>query len=193
MIREHFGSRRGLARLLIEEMRWLTGAGRSSPVRLSQVERLVFVCRGNICRSAFAAEVSRTLNFPAVSYGLDTHTGKPADPGMLAAARSLGHDLSAHTTSRLDEYEPQPTDLVAVFELSQLHQVHERLPDSMSAPLGRWARPARTYIHDPYMSLPEFYRRSCEVIQAATRRLVHEVHHASDNAVTQHGSATRSG
>jgi protein-tyrosine phosphatase len=193
MIREHFGSRSGLAKLLIEELRWLTGVDRAAPIELRKISRLVFVCRGNICRSAFAAEVARALQFPAVSYGLDTRKGKPADPGMVAAARSLGHDLSLHTTLPLDEYEPLDTDLVAVFELSQLRQVRDRLPRSMSVPLGRWAKPARTYIHDPYMSAPAFYTRSCELIESATRRIVADIHHASGPTAAAHDTSVRSG
>lgn len=191
MIREHFGSRRGLARLLLEEMRWITGAERASRVVLHDVLRLVFVCRGNICRSAFAALVSRSLNFSALSFGLDTHSGKPADAGMREAARSLGHDLSEHRTSQMDEYQPQDGDLIAVFELGQLQQVRTLLPDVMSAPLGRWARPARTYIHDPYMSLPEFYRKNAQTIEAATRRLIAEIRRAKGDAQDVHTAAAR--
>ncbi len=175
MIRERFGSRRGLARLVLEEMQWLTGAGRTAALRLSEVSRLVFVCRGNICRSAFAESVSRAQGFDAVSFGLDTHNGKPADTGMTAAARSLGHDLSAHQTARIDRYQPAAGDLVLVFELGQLQQVRALLPSARSVPLGRWARPARTYIHDPYMSIPEYYRKSAETIDAATGRLIADI------------------
>lgn len=175
MIRTYFGSRRGLLQLALDELQWLSGAERGPQLRLEAVRRLVFVCRGNICRSAFAASVARALDFPTSSFGLHTELGKPADSGMRAAAKEIGYDLGAHRTAPITAYEPEPNDLLAVFELNQLRQLRERYPSAMVAPLGRWAHPPRTYIHDPHNTPAAFYARTCAVIESATRSLVADV------------------
>jgi protein-tyrosine phosphatase len=175
MIRTYFGSRRGLLQLALDELHWWSGAGRGPQVRLESVRRLVFVCRGNICRSGFAASVAQSLDFPSISFGLQTEPGKPADPGMRAAAEAVGYDLGAHRTAPIAVYEPAVGDLLAVFELDQQRQLHTLFPSTMVAPLGRWARPARTYIHDPYGAPAAFYARSCAVIESATRSLVADI------------------
>jgi protein-tyrosine phosphatase len=179
MIRALFGSRKGLLRLLGDELAWHSLTERVAPVAWPYVRRLVFVCRGNICRSALSAEVARSLGAPAVSFGLETERGKPADPGMLAAARHLGFALEGHRTSPIADYAPLDGDLLAVYELGQLQQLRARLPEADIRPLGRWARPPRAYIHDPYGNTPEYYDRSCRLIAAATTALVREYQRAA--------------
>ena len=50
-IGDRFGSRRGLARLVRYQVGWWLRPGRLPDARLEGVTRLVFVCRGNICRN----------------------------------------------------------------------------------------------------------------------------------------------
>ncbi len=65
--------------------------------------RLVFVCHGNIMRSAFSAQVARaTVPDHAdqiVSTGTHANPGREAEPNALAVAASLGVDLSSHQAS----------------------------------------------------------------------------------------------
>jgi protein-tyrosine phosphatase len=180
MIKSTFGSRRGLLALVREEAQWWLGPDRATSVSLDGVTRLVFVCRGNICRSAFAAEVSRSIGFPAVSFGLRTQHGHHANAGMVAAASLRGHDLSNHRTSPIASYEALKGDLVVVFELSQLQQVKQLVPNAAVMLLGRMARPPRTYIHDPFGTTPEFYNRSSGLIESATKRLIARVRERSN-------------
>lgn len=65
--------------------------------------RLVFVCHGNIMRSAFSAQVARAA-FPEhadriVSTGTHANPGREAQATALAVAASLGVDLSSHQAS----------------------------------------------------------------------------------------------
>lgn len=172
MIRAIFGSRRGLLRLLRDEVAWWRAPARTVPVPWPAVRRLVVVCRGNICRSAFGAAVARSFGVSAISFGLDTDRGKPADPGMVEAAHRLGYDLRGHRTAPIGDYVPEEGDLMVVFEFDQLRQLRARWPKAIIRPLGRWAQPPRTYIHDPYGNTSAFYSRSCELIASATRSLV---------------------
>jgi protein-tyrosine phosphatase len=148
------------------------------PVAWDAVRRLVFICRGNICRSAFGAAVARSLGVSAMSFGLDTRRGGPADPGMREAARRFGHDLGGHRTAPIDDYAPLEGDLLLVFEMAQLRQLQLLRPEAIIRPLGRWARPPRAYIHDPYANSRAFYSRTCRIIETATRSLVDELRRA---------------
>jgi protein-tyrosine phosphatase len=54
-----FGTARGLVRLMLSYGEVALGAAGISPPDRAVVRRLVFVCHGNICRSAFADVVAR--------------------------------------------------------------------------------------------------------------------------------------
>lgn len=72
------------------------------------MQRILFVCLGNICRSPLAEGIAREriaaccLDVTVASCGTaGWHAGEGADPRMVAAARAAGHDLSAHRARQL--------------------------------------------------------------------------------------------
>lgn len=172
-IGDRFGSRRGLARFVRHQVGWWLRPTRMEPAELDEVSRLVFVCKGNICRSAMAEAVARSQGFPACSFGTDTHLGKPANPGMAAAAGTLGYDLAVHRTSPIDTYAWQPGDLVLVFEPGHLRELQSGVGRSWRIELlGAWARPRRAYIHDPFGGTPQYYQRVGNLVEDAVTNLV---------------------
>lgn len=179
MIRDCFGSRRGLLRLWQQELQWWASTRALDTESLVHTRRLVFVCRGNVCRSPLGEAVARARGFEALSFGLRTTAGTQANPGMLAAAAELGYDLSAHGSRPLDSYEPAEGDLLLGFELGQLAALRHRFPRVPSSVLGRWAWPPRAYIHDPYQGTPAYYHRCSRLIVSATGRLLAELGHSS--------------
>ena len=175
-IGDRFGSRRGLARFVLHQVSWWLRPGRPPDAGLEGVTRLVFVCRGNICRSAVAEAVARTLDFPACSFGTRTHLGKPANAGMAEAAAMLGYDLSGHRTTPLEHYTRAPGDLVLVFEPGHLDELRSGVGRKWQvALLGAWARPRRAYIHDPFDGTAQYYERVARLIQGAVANLVGEI------------------
>jgi protein-tyrosine phosphatase len=162
MIRQRFGTFRGLVRLALSYPQ--LALGRSASVRPdpASVRRIVFVCQGNICRSAFADVVARHSGLRAVSFGLSTTTGRPAHAPAILAARTLGFDLAAHQALDLKDYRPEPGDLLLAMEVRQLHRLaaDRRLKDFPRMLLGRWARPIWPHLHDPY-GLDDRYMLSC--------------------------------
>src|SRR5688500_3052052 len=74
------------------------------PPSLGPSDVVVFVCHGNIIRSALAEALMRRHGAAAaggpfdrtVSAGLAARPGREADPRAVAAARALGVDLAAH-------------------------------------------------------------------------------------------------
>lgn len=69
---------------------------------MSQTQRIVFVCSGNICRSPLAEALARSMlaerDIPAVviSAGTLGIQGRPAAANSIAAAAEIGVDLEGH-------------------------------------------------------------------------------------------------
>jgi protein-tyrosine phosphatase len=128
------------------------------------IERFVFVCKGNICRSPYAEARARSLGLPSLSAGLEADPGRPANQDFAAAALSLGVDLSAHRARSVNELALTPNDALITFEPGQARALRDR-PWRGSGParvllLGLFCSPARPYLHDPYgASAP--YARAC--------------------------------
>lgn len=161
---EQFGGKRAALRLLRYQtagtLGILSGYG-NAPLR--DVQRLVFVCSGNICRSPFAHHLALSCGFPSVSFGLHSTANIPANPNALEIAREFGVSLSSHRSTLIDAYVPEPGDLVLCFDPQ-----HAETLDSIIAHregvrvnlLGMWRSPPLAYIHDPY-GLGDAHFRIC--------------------------------
>src|SRR6267378_2068745 len=82
----------------------------------NRVKRLVFVCKGNICRSPYAEAKARALGLAASSFGLQAAIGGTANAAAAESARRRGVDLSEHKTSRGDQFPLIPGDLLMGME-----------------------------------------------------------------------------
>lgn len=173
LIDDFFGTARGAVRLALAHGQVALGAGRIAPEALAGTRRLVFVCLGNICRSAFADAVAQAAGASAVSAGLSTHAGGPAHPPVVAEAGRMGYDLSAHRTTPIADYQPRAGDLLLTMEVRQLAALDRdpRLAGFPKMLLGSWARPW-LHLHDPYQ-LGDAYLANClQRIERATKALV---------------------
>ncbi|MEZ5499018.1 MAG: hypothetical protein R3E77_06280 [Steroidobacteraceae bacterium] len=95
-----------------------------SDVPANQRDRLVFVCTGNICRSPYASAIAQRAGINAVSCGIATTPGLPADPMAIDAARRRGIDLATHRTSAFAASALRATDWVIPIEMR--HALHVR-------------------------------------------------------------------
>jgi protein-tyrosine phosphatase len=173
-LKARYGTARGLVRLLLSHAQHAGGRAWIKAPDPAGVRRLVFVCQGNICRSAFADVLARRMGAETASFGLSTSAGDTAHPPAAEAAAELGVDLSAHRTSRVQDYEPRDGDLLLAMEVRQLARIaaDPRLSHLPRSLLGLWARPRRPHLHDPY-SLDQRYMLTClRVIETAVIRLV---------------------
>jgi len=142
----------------------------------SRVRRIVFVCKGNICRSPFAEGLAKRLALPAASFGLDAESGAPAAPDAVLTATAYGVDLTLHRATSANEFELDGNDLVVGFEPSHVRRLLLKM--DRSAPfqvtlLAAWSRPSNLYIHDPFGASPDYYH-SCfaridRAVQAMSR------------------------
>ncbi|MEQ6334967.1 phosphotyrosine protein phosphatase [Sphingobium sp. MK2] len=174
MIRSRFGTFRGLVRLALAYPQLAIGRSGSVSPDPAHVRRLVFVCQGNICRSAFADVVARNMGVNSASFGLSTTTGRPAHEPAIVAARTLGHDMSAHCAVDMDDYVPETGDLLLAMEVRQLHRLatDPRLTGLPRMLLGRWTRPMLPHLHDPYRLDDRYMLRCLARIERAVGALV---------------------
>lgn len=164
-----FGTTRGMVRLLLSHVEIALRQAAIVDPDAAAVRRLVFVCHGNICRSAFAEGLAQGLGLNAASFGLSTSNGLGAHPPVIEAAKGFGVDLSGHRTTRADTYRPEPGDLLLAMETRHLRRLSS-LPALAPQPrtlLGVFARPQTPHLHDPY-ELDDAYLNTCLVrIQSA--------------------------
>jgi protein-tyrosine phosphatase len=93
--------------------------GRTTPLPagLPARPRVLFVCHGNILRSAMAEALLRSLGGAEVgSAGTAARDGLPADPRGIRVARELGVELDGHKARRLSPALLASADLVVVMD-----------------------------------------------------------------------------
>lgn len=171
------GTHRGWVRLMLADASYATGALDAwSRLNPPQVRRVVFVCLGNINRSAFAEAVGRREGLNTISIGLSTSTGVPAFESAVRIAPSFGIDLESHRATDITDYEYQDGDLLAAMEIRHVRQLLSRgIPEHAVILLGRWARPMRIHIHDPHTLSDAYFHTCFAILQSAVRGLAGEL------------------
>lgn len=176
-IYNQFGSKKGLLTSL--KFQFCYYAGRYTEFmqpNFSKIKRFVFVCKGNICRSALAESVMKKAGRDAISFGLDTRGGDKADPRMIAFGKECGFDLTAHITKPVVKYVPLVHDLLIGMEPSHLKQLHALFPDHQVTTLGLWLPKKKIYLHDPFSANMVYFNRCAKDIVTATEYLYRNLH-----------------
>jgi protein-tyrosine-phosphatase len=165
-------------RAALLRLRWSTAL--TSPKLPTRVARVLVLCKGNICRSPFAAELlrkraaDRGLRLEVRSAGLDTTAGHDAYPLAITTSRTYGIELEQHRTLPLTTEMVRWADLVLVMEATQLLQLRG-VASSASAKtflLGHFASSATMDIRDPYAGTAEDFERCYAAIEDACEGLL---------------------
>ncbi len=172
-VRDRFGSGRGLARLLLSQGARAAGRYRAfERIDWTKVERLVFVCSGNICRSPYAERRAVLAGVPAISLALRGDGGRTAEPAARAAARRAGVDLEAHRAQVVAAAALRPSDLLVAMEPWQARALRASHPGHQVTLLGLWSRPRRPHLHDPYTLSDAYFRNCFQVIDGGVAGLL---------------------
>ncbi len=140
---------------------------------------ILFVCRGNICRSPFAERFARKLlgeERELTSAGDYPLAGRLSPPEAVAAAREFGVDLSEHRSRRLTAGTVRRADVVFTFDERNRRAVLSLCPDAREKVhrLGVLADGGAPEIRDPLGgSVAEFqraYSRIAAAIEAGLSR-----------------------
>jgi protein-tyrosine phosphatase len=179
LVRRRFGSARGLARLALARLELSTG--RLAPFQLRRpqdVRRVVFVCLGNICRSAFAERIAIGHGLAAASLGLSTTTGAASPAEAVEAAQRQGVALHAHRATDLSDFTILPGDLLLAMEVRHARALRLRLlgrRDVQIALLGSWCSSPMPHLHDPFSLSADYFdtcfRRVRQAVDALNQTL----------------------
>lgn len=153
----------------------------------SRVKRLVFVCKGNICRSPYAEARARIARVEAISCGITAAPGAAADPSALRNGFLRDVDLSSHRSRRLDQVELDAADLLVTMDDGQRTQA----ADAASRSGAQWTRAASWVslyngvdrIADPFGRDDVDFQRAFELIDDVVACMAQEL------AFVRHGPA----
>ncbi|MRW93539.1 phosphotyrosine protein phosphatase [Duganella sp. FT80W] len=154
-------------------------AGRLTAFQLhhpERVRRVVFVCLGNICRSAYAQRVAADIGMQCASIGLSTTTGAASPDAARHAATRAGVNLNAHRATDIRDFSIQPGDLLLAMEPRHARTLQRYLagrPDIQIALLGLWCQPPTPHLHDPYTLSDAYFDLCFARIRQAVLRLHH--------------------
>jgi len=176
-IADNYGSRRGFVRSCLCRIRNLLGGYRAyRKVDWGSVERLVFVCKGNICRSAYAEALARSLGVESVSCGLHTRLGLPANERAIQTASLRGVDLKTHRTMPIENFRLRKNDLFIVMEPWQAEHLKGKFgSDCECTLLGLWGQPESPHIHDPYGRSSTYFNHCFNYIDASVHEILRKI------------------
>lgn len=174
-IDSRYGTWRGLVRAVLARAELAVGRLRPFALRRPEtVRRVVFVCHGNICRSAFAHHEALKYGMHVASLGLSTSTGGRSPAPAVASAARAGIDLAVHRATSWPDFKVQSGDLFLVMEVRQAHEMRRRLgnrDDVQVCLLGMWCKPVMPHLHDPYTLGDPYFDRCFERVRQAVRNL----------------------
>ncbi len=161
---------RGAVRLALGHLEVASGRDGQILPDPAAVKRLVFLCHGNICRSAVADVVARAEGMASASFGLSTSTGRVAHGPMVQAALAQGIGMADHRTTAVEDFEARPGDLLLAMETRHLRKLaaHPVLKNYPRILLGGRSFP---HLHDPFELDPAFMATTVRRIAAAVRAL----------------------
>lgn len=173
----------------VEQRAYLGNALRRVVSRASDLPRdisrdgpVLFVCYGNIIRSALAEAlfrrhaVSLGINKPdACSAGLSARPGREADARAVAAGKALGVDLTAHRAQRVTDSLVDGASIIFVMDRLNEAQLLARFPRARRKVrrLGSLAiERSSDIIPDPYVLDADAVTAAAKRIDVATSALV---------------------
>ena len=144
----------------------------------SKPPRIVFVCKGNICRSPFAESVLRRLllDVECVSAGTLPLAGRAPPPQAVECAEALGFDIAPHRSRIVDDEMLAGPALILVFDLENLDNLRANHPAAASRIflLGSYGSTggASCEIVDPFGGQASAYRGSFDRIRDSLEMFV---------------------
>lgn len=176
-VADHYGGKRALLEHALYLSRYRLGLLRSyCRVSWPSVGRLVFVCRGNICRSPYAEATARQrLSMASASFGIETVTGVGANPSAVHNAGLRKIDLTGHRATNVTDFVLRENDLLIAMEPQQgevLRAWANRMNCRVQVTLlGLWIKHPRPYIADPYGRGDAYFQNCFKLIDSAVERL----------------------
>jgi protein-tyrosine-phosphatase/peptidoglycan/xylan/chitin deacetylase (PgdA/CDA1 family) len=139
-----------------------------------RIERLVFVCRGNVCRSPYAEATAKSLGVSVISCGTDVTNSATAEMMAVRAALLRGQDLSTHMSRSIFNIKLNSSDCLVAMDPSHLsvaQDIAARTGCQVTL-LGLWMDSPCPEIQDPYGRSPQAFQLCFDAIEKSLWGLV---------------------
>jgi len=138
-------------------------------VTLSDVNKILFVCKGNICRSPFAQYYSQKL-FPKSikisSSGYYSETGRKCPKKAIKAAKEFDIQLENHRSTLTTKDLIQDAQVIFIFDEENRQTLYSLFPFAKRKIylLGSLNENSPTIISDPYSKKYSQYKMTYQLI-----------------------------
>ncbi len=145
-----------------------------------EVHHLIFVCKGNICRSVFAEHYLRSKTHdPRLrieSCGLDVDQNCASPKEAIVVGGEFGLDLAGHLSRSYRRCDFAKADLILAMEYHHYLRLSALFPESggrirLLREFAPWPERYLCNINDPYGLGPEEFRRCFRAMQRALEGL----------------------
>jgi len=157
--------------------------------------KILFVCLGNICRSPTAEIVFREMlarEAPELAIEVASagtagyHAGDPPDARTRSAAARRGYDMSALRARVIEPQDFARFDLILAMDRENLSFLNRRAPADARVRIRlflEFAPEADTKeVPDPYYGGPNGFEEVLDLVEVASRGLLHHVRARSSAA-----------
>ena len=167
-----FGHRIAWA-LLADRIRFF--ARSRQPLRLIPYEgqEIIFVCKGNICRSPFAEAIARRSGIQALSTGLNARSGAPASEKAIQAAAAYQVDLNKHRARPFQDVDLEQRIIVCLeaYQAREILTFQPELAGRLTL-LGLYGENPIPSIADPYGLSEEAFTYVFDLIESKVGALI---------------------
>jgi len=138
-------------------------------IKLSDVNSILFVCKGNICRSPFAQYYAQKI-FPEsmtiLSSGYYSETGRRCPKKAIKAAKEYGIKLEKHRSILITKEMIKDAQIIYVFDEENKQTLDTLFPNAKNKIilLGTLIENLPTIISDPYCKKYSDYKLTYNLI-----------------------------
>jgi len=154
------------------------------PVESERLNHVIFVCKGNICRSVFAELLmEQKLTGESIlieSCGIEVSEKKPSPHNACLAAKTFGLDLNTHLSKGLDLCDLTGADLILTMEYWQYKLLLKHYPEKK-----RQLKMLRDYAPFPeylFCNIADPYGQSYKEFETCFKQIGRSI----DNLITRH-------
>jgi protein-tyrosine phosphatase len=158
------------------------------------VNKIAFICLGNICRSPFAAHLAQEQIATAeiVSAGFHHKVGRPSPDKIVRIGSDFGIDLTQHRSQLVNTQLLKDADLILVMDSANMRQMQQAFPEQLARTtmLGLFAPTPKPSISDPYTAGAAETLKICVQIREAVSGLAVVIHQAFINQPCRQSSSS---
>lgn len=167
-------TRKGKIKSSLDFFLWRIGFyKRFSVIDFSRVERVIFICTGNVCRSPYAEVSLAKAGIATASFGLVTTPGTPANDRAVQVALKRDVNLRTHRSKQAEVLSIGRSDLLVGMTPGhgRLAEAKGLCKEAQLTLLGFYASPPMPTIADPFNQPTYQFEKCFDVIDSGLKGL----------------------